>query len=116
MEISYKLQAVQKLQMSQNQIQSLEILAMDSIQLKDFMQNEYLENPLLDHIGNQDAAHGPDDISSRYELNITYGKTYEEIVEEDDRRNKDLPDTDPDYIKKNLLYHHLSKQRLLKIR
>ncbi|MDO4621419.1 MAG: RNA polymerase factor sigma-54 [Eubacteriales bacterium] len=34
--------------LSQNQIQSLEVLAMDSVTLNEFMNNEYLENPVLD--------------------------------------------------------------------
>lgn len=104
MELKFEIQAAQKMQMSQSQIQSLEILAMDSVQLQEFMQNEYLENPMLEYAGNQDAAYGPDDISSRYEHTITYGKTYEEIIEEDDKRQKDIPSADPDQVRKLLLY------------
>lgn len=39
----------QKQVLSQNQIQSLEILAMDTVTLNEFMQNEYLENPILEY-------------------------------------------------------------------
>ncbi len=104
MELGYSLKTEQKLKMSQNQIQSLEVLSMDSTQLREFLQNEYLENPLLEFCGNQDGEQGPSDISSHYEVPITYGKTYEEMVDEEDRRHQDLPDTDPDLLKKNLLY------------
>lgn len=104
MELRHEIQTAQKLQMSQNQIQSLEVLSMDSTQLREFLQNEYLENPLLEFRGNQDAEHGPSDISSCQEPPLTYGKTYEEMVEEEDQRRRDLPDKDPDLLKKNLLY------------
>lgn len=40
---------VQKQILSQTQIQGLELLAMDNIELAAFMQNEYMENPLLDY-------------------------------------------------------------------
>ena len=39
----------QKQQMSQSQIQSLHILSLDNGELSEFLQNEYIENPLLDH-------------------------------------------------------------------
>lgn len=103
MELKFEMQTVQKALLTQTQIQSLEILTLDSSQLRDFMQNEYLENPLLEYTGNQDGAYGPDDISSRYEHTITYGKTYEEIIEDDDKRRKDLPSADSDQIRRMLL-------------
>lgn len=40
---------MQKHQLSQTQQQSLELLAMDSAQLETFLQQEYLENPLLEY-------------------------------------------------------------------
>ena len=35
--------------MSQSQIQSLHILSLDNGELSEFLQNEYIENPILDH-------------------------------------------------------------------
>lgn len=49
MELNYGMSLEQKQQLSQNQIQSLELLAMDSVELSEFLQDEYLENPLLDY-------------------------------------------------------------------
>mgnify|MGYP000727398813 CR=1 FL=1 len=49
MELNYGMSLEQKQQLSQNQIQSLEVLAMDSVELSEFLQDEYLENPLLDY-------------------------------------------------------------------
>ena len=45
--MDFRLIPEQKQQLSQNQIQSLKILAMDSVELRELMQNEYLENPVL---------------------------------------------------------------------
>ena len=39
----------QKQQLSQSQIQSLNILALDNGELSEFLQNEYIENPILDY-------------------------------------------------------------------
>ena len=49
MELNYGMSLEQKQQLSQNQIQSLEVLAMDSVELSEFLQDGYLENPLLDY-------------------------------------------------------------------
>lgn len=49
MEIGYSTILEQSQIMSQNQIQSLQILAMDNTELNEYLQNEYLENPLLEH-------------------------------------------------------------------
>ena len=51
MEISYNTILEQSQIMSQNQIQSLQILAMDNAELNEYLMNEYLENPLLEHEG-----------------------------------------------------------------
>ena len=50
MEIGYSTILEQSQVMSQNQIQSLQILAMDNAELSEYLQNEYLENPLLEHV------------------------------------------------------------------
>ena len=35
--------------LSQKQLQSLQILAMDNLELETFLQEEYLENPMMEH-------------------------------------------------------------------
>ncbi|WP_290761530.1 RNA polymerase factor sigma-54 [Anaerostipes sp.] len=49
--MSYRsaLELHQKQKMSQSQIQSLHILSLDNGELSDFLQNEYIENPILDY-------------------------------------------------------------------
>ena len=83
MELSYGIQLEQKQLLSQNQIQSLEILAMDGVELNQFLQNEYLENPLLDYSGNHSMGSGTEEINKTYEQTVTYGRNYEEMIEEE---------------------------------
>lgn len=99
-----QMQVSQKLQLSQGQIQSLEILAMDTMQLQDFVQKEYLENPLLDYTPGRDSTFGPEDISRHYEADIPYRKTYEDAIEQDDMRRADLPSDEPEQFKLALLH------------
>lgn len=51
MELSYGITLEQKQQLSQGQIQSLKCWQWSSMELNQFLQNEYLENPLLDYSG-----------------------------------------------------------------
>lgn len=51
MEQKYQILQKQKQIFSQKQLQSLNILAMDNIELDAFLQSEYLENPMLDQTG-----------------------------------------------------------------
>lgn len=104
MELKFGVQLEQKQQLSQNQIQSLEILAMDGTELNRFLQNEYLENPLMDCSGSHGMGSRTEEINKTYEHTVTYGRNYEEIVEEDDKRRKDIPMPDQDSVKNYLLY------------
>ena len=102
MELSYGITLEQKQQLSQGQIQSLEVLAMDSMELNQFLQNEYLENPLLDYSG--DHGTGSVEINKTYEQTTPFEKNYEDMVEEEDRRRKDIPMQDADHVKNYILY------------
>lgn len=51
--MDYKILLEQHQQLSQSQIQSLEILALDNVELESFLQNEHLENPLLEYTPSQ---------------------------------------------------------------
>lgn len=105
MELGFGMQLEQKQLLSQNQIQSLEILAMDGMELSRFLQNEYLENPLMDCSGAHSAGSGKtEEIKNRYEHTVTYERNYDEMVEEEDKRRKDIPDADPNMVKNALLY------------
>ena len=104
MELGYGVLLEQKQQLSQSQIQSLEILAMDGVELNQFLQNEYLENPLLDCSGTRSMGHGQEDEGRTYEHTVTYERNYEEMIEEEDKRRKDIPMQDADQVRNFLLY------------
>ncbi len=103
MELGYEVQLEQRQQLSQNQIQSLEILAMDGVELNRFLQNEYLENPLLDYSGTHGMGSGQEEINKSYEQILTYGRNYEDMIEEEDKRRKDIPTQDSDQVRNFLL-------------
>lgn len=103
MELGYDMQLEQRQQLTQSQIQSLEILAMDGMELNQFLQNEYLENPLLDISGTHAMGSGQVEINKTYEQTLTYGRNYEEMIEEEDRRRKDIPMQDQNQVRNFLL-------------
>ncbi len=103
MELGYEIQLEQKQQLTQSQIQSLEILAMDGVELNQFLQNEYLENPLLDVSGTHSMGSGQEEINKTYEQTLTYGRNYEEMIEEEDKRRQDIPMQDQDQVRNFLL-------------
>ena len=58
MEIKTGISLQTKQQLSQLQVESLNILAMSMTELKDFLQNEEIENPLVEYTsGKDEAAH-----------------------------------------------------------
>lgn len=58
MNFSPKTTLVQTQTLSQTQLQSLKILSWDNFELNNFLQNEYIENPLLDYNENSNLPHG----------------------------------------------------------
>ncbi len=103
MDLSYGISLEQRQQLCQSQIQSLEVLAMDSVELSAFLQEEYLENPLLEYSGDHDMAGNKEDIGTTYEQMPFSGHTYEDTAEEEDKRKKDIPMPEQEDIKKYLL-------------
>lgn len=66
----------QKQLLSQNQIQSIALLAMCNMELSSFLNNEYLENPLLDHDGSNDTIGMAEEFGSWYQQNQTFSEGY----------------------------------------
>lgn len=97
----FEIMQEQKQQLSQAQIQSLEILSLDATELSQFLQNEYLENPMLDYTG--DKGNPAEDISTVFERPVTYEQNYEEFWEKDRKQNKEIPMPDGDAVKKYLM-------------
>ena len=85
MELNYGMSLEQKQQLSQNQIQSLELLAMDSVELSEFLQDEYLENPLLDYSEEHAMPGGREDIGQTYEQPPVLEQNYDDTAEEEEK-------------------------------
>ena len=56
MEIKTGISLQTKQQLSQLQVESLNILAMSMTELKDFLQNEEIENPLVEYTSGKEEA------------------------------------------------------------
>lgn len=108
MELSGGVFLEQRITISMNQIQSLEILAMDSIELNEFLQNEYMDNPLLEYEKKYDELPGRE--------MLTYQKQYGDLIQEDDNLIKDIPDIQrqgiEDYIMEQLDLHKYSNMEM----
>lgn len=95
----------QRQQMSQAQIQSLEILAMDSIELNQFLKTEYLENPLLDHNEEPYGDSIAEPLSAYYGTQNSSGAAGFSSVDDDDDHSRDFAAP-----KENLLRDYLLSQ------
>lgn len=133
MELTQQITVENKQMLCQAQIQSLEILAMDAVELEEFLQNEYMSNPMLEHTSNHEmntSVENPyaterlpgmenymdaeshssmDNFSSWYE-NQYAGQGYREERDDDTEERGDLKAPDTDYLK-NYIMSQLDIQR-----
>lgn len=79
----------QRQQLSQAQIQGLEILAMDNVELNEFMQNEYLENPILEYQAGGEPPGTMEDFRAWYDKNRFSYKGEEAQFHEEDRDGRE---------------------------
>ena len=104
MKMTHQVTMENKQMLSQTQIQSLEILAMDAVELEEFLQNEFMSNPMLEHKASHDmhtstsAEAGP----NWYE-NLYAGRDYVEIRDEDPGERGGLKAPDTNSVKRYLL-------------
>lgn len=102
MDIGYRNALEQKQLLSQMQIQSLNILSMDNVELNDFLQGEYMENPMLEYTGSKEEM-SQIEFSQWYE---TYGGTKEQEYEgyrEEQKEQADVPIYDENFLEEYLL-------------
>ena len=95
MKLGTGIQITQKQTLSQIQIQSLGILALDTLELKHFLKNEYLENPMVEC-----RYPGGSDVSVAA---ISYHQTLGELVEHDDEDYREVADRREEGIRQYLL-------------
>ncbi len=102
MELSQHVALETKQILCQSQIQSLEILAMDAIELEEFLQNEYMSNPLLDCNLDSNTPSGIGQDVRWFDHNTRSRRNRGDADEDYDAwENFAAPDTD--YLKKHLL-------------
>ena len=90
MNFSPKTTLVQTQTLSQTQLQSLKILSWDNFELNNFLQNEYIENPLLDYNENSNLP--------SWNQYVSYSS-----AKEDEDIYKEIPDFSENGIKEFLL-------------
>jgi RNA polymerase sigma-54 factor len=76
--------------LSQAQIQSLEILTMDNVELHGYLQNEYLENPILENTGINDMPTSFEEFASCYEQNHRGDYDQNEIIYDDGKQKREF--------------------------
>ncbi len=95
MNIGNSLFLEQRLSLSLNQIQSLEILGLDALELKNLLKKEYLENPMFDCKNTE----GTDASVST----VTYTHNLGEVITSENRFGDDIPMPEEGQIRKFLL-------------
>ena len=103
MGLDFSLQASQKQQLSHSQLQSLEILSMSQEEIGQLLQNEYLDNPMMECRSNDMFMADPAGLRRGYEQTLSYSHTYEDMIEEEDRRSSDFRSKNPDLLKHYIL-------------
>ena len=103
MEVGFEMALEQKQTLSQTQIQSLEILAMDSIELNRFLHDEYLENPILDYSGGGSGPVKTQELNTEY-INVPFYKHGEDISEEREKNDGIIPAEEKDTVKQYLMW------------
>ncbi|RGY96653.1 hypothetical protein [Clostridium sp. AM58-1XD] len=103
MEVGFEMALEQKQTLSQTQIQSLEILAMDSIELNRFLHDEYLENPILDYTGGSSGPVKTQELSTEY-VSMPFYQHGEDISEEREKNDGIIPAEEKDTVKLYLMW------------
>lgn len=80
----------QRQQLSQSQIQALEILAMDNVELNAYMQNEYLENPLIDYHAKSETPGNMQEFQSWYDKNRFSHRAEEATFHEEEQNGYEI--------------------------
>ncbi|MCD8019965.1 MAG: RNA polymerase factor sigma-54 [Clostridiales bacterium] len=114
MDLSQNITVENKQILSQAQIQSLEILAMDAVELEEFLQNEYMSNPLLEHRTDSDMHISMENDVRWFENSRSYkGRDYRGDSDDDFDAYRNLAAADPEYLK-NYFVSQLDHSRFSK--
>ncbi|HIX72792.1 MAG TPA: RNA polymerase factor sigma-54 [Candidatus Anaerobutyricum stercoripullorum] len=112
MELSQNVALETKQILSQSQIQSLEILAMDAVELDEYLQNEYMSNPMLDCTLEGGGQAAPEQEVRWFEAGRRRTSRNDDDEDYDSRDTLAAPD--PDYLKNYFLsqieFHAFTKE------
>ncbi|MGN0159125.1 MAG: RNA polymerase factor sigma-54 [Brotaphodocola sp.] len=100
--LEHELRQEQRQVLSTGQLQSLEILTFTNQELNAFLNNEYLENPMLEDPGDK-KDEVLKDLEQVYEKGTTYKEEYHSYGEEDCNRKDDLRAAEPDEMEEMIL-------------
>lgn len=89
--MNYELTYEQKQLLSQTQIQSLKLLSMCNTELDSFLNNEYLENPLLDHREGDGAPGATEEFGAWHQQNQSFNEGYGDSDKNESRRREFVP-------------------------
>ena len=109
MEVGFGTLLEQKQTLSQSQIQSLEVLAMDSMELGRMLHDEYLENPILDYTGTEPGPVKTQELAGDY-AGTPFYQHGEDLNEKNDGN---IPAQERDTIRTYLLWQ-LDRSRYTK--
>lgn len=101
MKLNNAISIEQRQQLSQNQVQSLQILACTNEELQDLLENEYTENPMLEHTGpeHDDFFANLDSLYEKGAPHPSAGLSWDD----DDQRRNDIPSRPTDELRQDLL-------------
>ncbi|WP_164689966.1 RNA polymerase factor sigma-54 [Luxibacter massiliensis] len=110
--IEYDLKQQQRQYLSQTQIQSLELMGMCNMELSIFLNNEYLENPILEQYGGGEAPGATEELGDWYSRNQNDNEGYGHGDYAEGRHGGFVPaDREPgieEYLKEQLDGRHYS--------
>ncbi len=102
MELNSYVEVQQKQALSASQVQALNILAFTNQELEDFMVNEYLENPMLEHSDRKENEIMTS-MEKFFDSQIVYGSQHPGNPEEEDPYRRELSAKNGNRLKENLL-------------
>ena len=115
MNINYNMLLEHKQIMAQAQIQSLEILSLGNVELDAFLQNEYLENPLFEHISCKETQENVDEYHTWYEKNQSTSY-YDQMESDENEQNNGIAVVEYNeinkYLKSQLVLNRYSQEEL----
>lgn len=91
MGMNFELTLEQRQLLSQTQIQSLELLTMCNLELSSFLNNEYMENPLLEHTGGSDVPGTVEEFQTWYNQNQSFSDGYGHAEKREERPREIIP-------------------------